>query len=319
MKRLWPAITTGLLLSTGCAATNPDWLDEPTLALCLDEIDRSCILELALKVAGDDESSGLKVEPQSNLFQFSLGLLKASNMDTQSEPDFASSYYEAGQVVGQLGAKGFSETLELINGIQDEAAQVIALNTLLLVGRAEASEGEETALLNKLYELDKNTYLSAISYKLPELLAKGDFERAAFLRVLLLDELHESSTDFSTLALVAAAYSASGLVNDANQIVVSQVQAGRELSKDDLLLIKITSIAATSGVPTRNEFLYFRDDQARVDAYLTIGTLARYSGDDSMARMAITEGMRFIQKSTIKADTKSAMASFAVLSFGLIY
>lgn len=302
----------------GCATQNPPWLEQPQAGLCLNEVNAQCLTDLGLRILPQEILEGTEVDASIPKLAFALSLHSAIPKDFVSKEPAITAYIEAGGVIAQLPRIGFGETLIRASDIQNVSAKSYALQQLVIIGGSEASDDDLNLLLNELFSTDKAGYLTALSYKLPLLLALGDLERAASLRKLLLSENAKADRPFSMLAFVSSAYSASDLNQDATNIVNDRARQGATITDDDLWLIKIAAEAALGEIPTTGEFYYFSSDQTRIDAYLTIGTFSRYAGDPDKTLAVLQEGLRFIQKSTNKADTISAMAAFLILAFNLV-
>ncbi|WP_162962026.1 hypothetical protein [Pseudomonas aeruginosa] len=232
--------------------------------------------------------------------------------------DLALQYREAGSLLNLESEAIEKEHIERVYGIPDAGLRAKTLSTLLVLYSKRMSESQVDEILNVLYKLDQRRYVEALIIKLPALLKTGDLERAKALRHVLLGEVGRQSDHFSMLAYVSSCYTMIGLKQDAGDIVRDAVASGLELSPDDRTLIKLAIAVSNGGYPMIQDFYDFRSDQARLDAYLMLAIIGRQLDIQGVEKRALSDAIRFIQKSSVRIERASALASILAAAAGAI-
>lgn len=208
--------------------------------------------------------------------------------------------------------------LEQAGKISDKELRADALSGLLSLHSRSMSEDQVNSVLNELYALDKRQYENALIVKLPGLLKAGDLERARALRGVLLSVQVPSDSPLSMLAFVASCYTMAGMKQDAGAIVQDFFQGGGELSADDQRLINLSISVSNGSYPMMQDFYDFKSDGARLSAYLTIAFIARQLDNTDVARRAVADAVKFIQKAAVKLDRAKALSQILAISPGVI-
>lgn len=172
--------------------------------------------------------------------------------------------------------------------------------------------------LNSLYDLDKDVYNTALIIKLPGLLNVGDLERAKSLRNTLLEAKAKPDRPFSMLGYVASCYTMAGMGQDAGEIIRESVTSGMALSPDDAKLIGMAISVANGSYPLMQEFYDYRSDEVRLHAYITIAVIARQLDRPDVAHRAVSDAVKFIQKSSVKIDRQRALSQILAVTPGVI-
>ncbi|HEJ4408118.1 TPA: hypothetical protein SL557_000402 [Pseudomonas aeruginosa] len=232
--------------------------------------------------------------------------------------DLALQHREAGALLNLKSEAISKEHISRVYDIPDADLRAHTLATLLILHSNSMPESQVDEVLNTLYELDKERYEKALIIKLPALLKTGDLERAKALRQVLLDGVGAQSDQFSMLAYVASCYTMIGLKQDAGDIVRDAVAGGLKLSADDRTLIKLAMAVSNGGYPMIQEFYDFKSDQARLDAYLMLAVIGRQLNIQGVERRALSDAVRFIQKSSARIDRVSALAAILASAPGAI-
>lgn len=307
---LWLGLSSALALS-GCTTENPAWLTQTKGLYCLGGVDSTCLTEF-----GSSAFQAATASPEPDIDAMSQ-LAFGISIDGGEIP------LEKDQVLddrtaafGEAGKRLRSENqvaIHAINEMKDTEAKAYALSRLLIIRGASMPDEQVNTVLNELFALSKDQYLTGLWVKLPALLQHGDYERAAVLRNVLLDGAPQNQP-FSMLALVASAYTIAGLKDDAWGIAKAESEKGRELTDDDRKLINAVMEAASTNYPAPQVFFDFTSDQVRLDAYLTISALAHQVGKPELASRALNDAVKFIQKSSVKIDRKKALANILYLA-----
>jgi hypothetical protein len=232
--------------------------------------------------------------------------------------DLALQYREAGSLLNLESEPISKEHIGRVYDIPDADLRAKTLSTLLVLYSKSMSESQVDEILNVLYELDQRRYEEALIIKLPALLKTGDLERAKALRHVLLGEVGRQADQFSMLAYVASCYTMIGLKQDAGDIVRDAVSGGLKLSADDRTLIKLAMAVSNGGYPMIQDFYDFKSDQARLDAYLMLAVIGRQLNIQGVERRALSDAVRFIQKSSARIDRASALAAILAAAPGAI-
>lgn len=202
--------------------------------------------------------------------------------------------------------------------IADKALRTDTLTGMLSLHSRSMSDEQINGVLDELYSLDRGQYANALIVKLPGLLKVGDLERAKALRGLLLNSPATKNRPFSMLAFVATCYTMAGMKQDAGDIVLEAIRNGAELSADDQKLVRLSITVANGSYPMMQEFYDFESDNARLSAYLTIAVAARQLDMPSVARHAIADAVKFIQKAAVKVDRQKALSQILSVSPGIM-
>lgn len=202
--------------------------------------------------------------------------------------------------------------------IADKALRADTLTGMLSLHSRSMTDEQINGVLNELYSLDRGQYANALIVKLPGLLKVGDLERAKVLRGLLLNSPATKDRPFSMLAFVATCYTMAGMKQDAGDIVREAIRNGVELSADDQKLVRLSITVANGSYPMMQEFYDFESDNARLSAYLTIAVVARQFDMPIVARHAIADAVKFIQKAAVKVDRQKALSQILSISPGIM-
>ncbi|HBO2935261.1 TPA: hypothetical protein L4R50_000257 [Pseudomonas aeruginosa] len=232
--------------------------------------------------------------------------------------DLALQYREAGSLLNLESEAIEKEHIERVYGIPDAGLRAKTLSTFLVLYSKRMSESQVDEILNVLYKLDHRRYEEALIIKLPALLKTGDLERAKALRHVLLGEVGKQPDHFSMLAYVSSCYTMIGLKQDAGDIVRDAVASGLKLSPDDSTLIKLAIVVSNGGYPMIQDFYDFRSDQARLDAYLMLALIGRQLNIQGVEKRALSDAVRFIQKSSVRIERASALAAILAAAAGAI-
>ncbi|HBP6379220.1 TPA: hypothetical protein L6A07_29050 [Pseudomonas aeruginosa] len=232
--------------------------------------------------------------------------------------DLALQYREAGLLLNLESEPISKEHIGRVYDIPDADLRAKTLSTFLVLYSKGMSDSQVDEILNVLYELDQRRYEEALIIKLPALLKNGDLERAKALRHVLLGEVGRQADQFSMLAYVASCYTMIGLKQDAGDIVRDAVSGGLKLSADDRTLIKLAMAVSNGGYPMIQDFYDFKSDQARLDAYLMLAVIGRQLNIQGVERRALSDAVRFIQKSSARIDRASALAAILAAAPGAI-
>ncbi len=233
--------------------------------------------------------------------------------------DPVKSYRDAGGLLDLSDDLGMDGRLEKALALSDPDLRAKALTALLTLYSRRMTDAQQGSTLNALYELDREHYETALIIKLPGLLKIGDFERAKALRSELLKTAQSTSRAFSMLAYVASCYTLAGMDADAGAIVREAVKQGAQLSKDDATLVRMALEVGRGGYPSPQDFYDFRNDQARLDAYLTLAVFARQVENPAIERKAVWGAVKFIQKSSVRIDKQEALASILMVAPGVVH
>lgn len=238
---------------------------------------------------------------------FGIGAVGANASDAEgfSRDQAITSSYAAGALL-QSGGPVTQDRIKAALTIEDETLRAGVLSGLVRLNSQSMNDEQINALLNDLYDLDKGQYTNALIVKLPGLLRAGDLERASALRSVLLEPKADPG-DFSMLAYVASCYSMAGLKDDAGSIVIDAYNGGKELSADDKKLITMAIRLGGGEYPPLQDFYDYRSDSVRLHAYLTLSVIARQLGHPEVARRAVGDAVRFIQKASVKVDRPKAL------------
>lgn len=272
---------------------------------------------------GANDSSALSVQADQGAIpslEFGSAAIGATLVEPKgySPSDLALQHREAGSLLNLKSGVVSKEHVERANGISDAGLRAKTLSTLLVLYSKSMPEPLADEILNVLYELDQRLYEEALIVKLPALLTTGDFERAKALRQVLLGEAGQQSGQFSMLAYVASCYTMIGLKQDAGDIVRDAVSGGLKLSADDATLIKLAMAVSNGGYPMTQDFYDFKSDQARLDAYLMLAVIGRHLNIEDVESRALSDAVRFIQKSSVRIDRASALAAILAAAPGVI-
>lgn len=210
-----------------------------------------------------------------------------------------------------------SEILKALKDIPVDALKAKVLFSTISLYGASMSDGQADSLINELYRLDQVRYSDALLVKLPGLLKRGDLERAHALRKVLLGS-DQGADRFSMLAYVASCYSMAGLKEDAIAIVQDALGQGSEMAPDDKKLIGMAIKVGDGAYPMMQEFYDYQSDEVRLQAYLTIALVSRQLGRNDLARHAVSDAVRFIQKAATHVDRVQALGKVLALTPGLM-
>lgn len=312
------------MLLSGCVAPNPEWLSADN-SFCSAGVNQECLS--AYGNAQFDKAVAAQVPDDLGRARLAFGLAVIGSPRTFENVDSAESaevdsipiielYSQAGVSIAKAEDGNYQEVLAEIEAISDPDVVAFGIDQLLAIHADDMGESITDTALNALYLLDEGAYQRALSVKLSALLGKGDFERAAALRrqLLLGNENTAHERAFSMLALVVATYTIAGLDDDVYGIFKESLGRVRELSADDLKLVKVAVESAKGGYPSQEFFYDFRSDQVRLEAYLTVATLAYRLDKPSLARDSLSDALRFIQKSGTKVDLQLATSQILALS-----
>nr|CEK41992.1 hypothetical protein PQBR57_0039 [Pseudomonas fluorescens SBW25] len=205
-----------------------------------------------------------------------------------------------------------------VSKIADKALRADTLTGLLSLHSRSMTDVQINGVLNELYSLDRGKYANALIVKLPGLLKVGDLERAKALRGLLLKSPATIDRPFSMLAFVATCYTMAGMKQDSGDIVREAIRNGVELSADDQKLVSLSITIANGSYPMMQEFYDFESDNARLSAYLTIAVVARQLDMPGVARHAIADAVKFIQKTAVKVDRQKALSQILSVTPGIM-
>lgn len=208
--------------------------------------------------------------------------------------------------------------IDQIMAVPDAALRAATLSGLLTLYSRSMTDDQVNGVLNALYDLDRVQYVRALIVKLPVLLKSGDLERAKALRFELLNASAAESMSFSMLAYVASCYTMAGMQGDAYSIVQDSLTSGAELSADDKKLIGMAISVASGSYPLMQDFYDYQTDDVRLHAYLTLAVISRQFDREDVARRALGDAVKFIQKSSVKIDRQKALAQILALSSGVI-
>lgn len=243
---------------------------------------------------------------------------KAKEADGFVPPEQVVESKQAGRLLN-IGAGPVPNALiEEATRIGDKALRADTLSGMVTLHSGSMTEDQINRVLNELYSLDEGQYANALIVKLPVLLKIGDLERAKALRAMLLNSPATKDRPFSMLAFVATCYTMAGMKQDAGDIVQDAIRDGGELTTDDLKLIQVSVIVANGSYPMMQEFYDFETDNARLSAYLTIAVVARQLGMPGIAHRAISDAVRFVQKSAVKVDRQKALSQILSVSPGIM-
>lgn len=310
------SLALGLTILGGCATENPQWLAQPHSAHCLRGVEETCIRafgDAELKDAIGSHSEHPHVPKLA--FAISLYGLNAESFEELPLPAQAQAFVDAGGLVAQADEATGETIVRALQEIEDPQAKAYALSMLLVLKGHELQQATIGEALNTLYLVDRAKYVTGISGRLTALLRQRDLERAAALRPELIQAEGDPARPFSMLPLVVGAYSRAGLEADALALLASESIAGRKFTDDEVKLIKLVSQVAVDGYPSSHDFLTFRSDQVRLEAYLTVATLSLLLGEPETAEQAISDGLRFIQKSSVDVDKRLALGNLMALSY----
>lgn len=263
---------------------------------------------------GANENSTLPAQVDQGAipaFEFGSAAIGASLVEPKgyAPSELALQSREAGALLSLKSEAISKENIGRVYDIPDAGLRAQTLATLLMLYSTSMPESQTDEILNALYELDKGRYEKALIIKLPALLKTGDFERAKALRQVLLGGSAAESDQFSMLAYVASCYTMIGLKQDAGDIVRDAVAGGLKLSADDGTLIKLAMAVSNGGYPMIQDFYDFRSDQARLDAYLMLALIGRQLNIQGVEKRALSDAVRFIQKSSVRIDRAAALAA----------
>ncbi|MGI0637562.1 hypothetical protein ACRCPT_05510 [Pseudomonas aeruginosa] len=272
---------------------------------------------------GVSESSALSASADQGVIpalEFGSAAIGASLVEPKgfAPGDLALQSREAGSLLNLKSKSISKEYIGRVHDIPDADLRAQTLAALLILYSASMPESQADEILNALYELDKGRYEKALIIKLPALLKTGDFERAKALRQVLLGGPGEQSDQFSMLAFVASCYTMIGLKQDAGDIVRDAVAGGLKLSADDRTLIRLAMAVSNGGYPMIQDFYDFKSDQARLDAYLMLALIGRQLNIEGVEKRALSDAVRFIQKSSVRIDRASALAAILAAAPGVI-
>ena len=310
-------VAAGVLLAlAGCATPTPEWLSAKHKGFCVGGADETCLAAFAeteLKAATEQDAAPVDVATLA----FGLASLGAQIASSQPEswPELASAYSAAGAIIAKASSEDISQTLALLVAVAEPEARTYALSRLLMIHAQDMTEVQLNSSLNAIHEISTPQYKSGLSVKLSALLADGDYERADTLAKQLLssDEI-DTSRPFSMLALVVATYAMAGLADDAWNIARSAIQQGADLTMDDKKLITVAVESAKGNYPSPQYFYDFESDSVRLQAYLTVATLAYRFDQPKVRKAALSDAVRFIQKSSSKVNRAQALGHVLYLS-----
>lgn len=209
------------------------------------------------------------------------------------------------------------DILLALKDIPDVTLKAKVLFSALSLYGAGMTEDQADSLINELYSIDQSLYSDALLVKLPGLLKRGDLERAHALRKVLLRN-DKSADRFSMLAYVASCYSMAGLREDALAIVHQAVGQGSELDLDDKKIISMAIKVGDGSYPMIQEFYDYRSDEVRLQAYQVIALVSRQLNRPDLARHAVGDAVRFIQKAATRVDRNRALGELLTLTPGLL-
>lgn len=225
---------------------------------------------------------------------------------------------QAGDLLHLKDGEVAGDQLAKINALPDQSLKAAALYRLLTLYSAAMTDEQVAGALNALHALDQEFYRQALIVKLPGLLRTGDLERAHALRDVLLDGSVDARDSFSVLGYVVSCYTMAGLKQDAGAIVRAAIDAGADLSPDDLKLISMAVSVGNGSYPAMQEFYDYRSDELRMSAYVTLAVIARQLGLDQVAHRAVGDAVKFVQKSSVKLDRASSIAQILAVAPGAL-
>lgn len=251
------------------------------------------------------------------ILAFGIGAAGANASDAEGferDPAITESY-DAGALL-HGGGPVTQERIKAALSIEDKTLRSEVLSGIVRLNAQSMGDEQLNTLLDDLYDQDKGQYANALIVKLPGLLRTGDLERASALRSVLLESTPDSS-GFSMLAYVASCYSMAGLKQDAGAIVIDAYNGGKELSADDKKLILMAIRVGGGDYPPLQDFYDYKSDDVRLQAYLTLSVISRQLGRPEIARRAVGDAVRFIQKASVKVDRQKALGLILSATPGL--
>lgn len=313
------ATLTLTVLLSGCAAPAPEWLAEKHSGFCIDGVEPKCLTMYGLETFERIEPSSDTTADLSAL-AFGLASLRVESVgkDATTLPEQVQAFAKAGAVIGRAHEDGHESALAQLASLGNEDAKAYGISRLLTIHAGAMKESEINESLNLLHRLDHDHYQTGLSVKLAALLARGDYERAEVLRrELLTGPSDNPSRPFSMLALVMASYSLAGLSDDAWGIARKAFHAGMEMGADDRKLLEVAIESAKGNYPPPQFFYDFSSDETRLQAYLTVATLAYRLKRPELAELALSDAVRFTQKSSTRVNRAIALGHILYLSVAI--
>lgn len=276
----------------------------------------STVTEAASKSSSSTLASPT-VSDQSMRLIFALGIMGG---EWQGAPltESEKTAYVSGGVLYVAEGIALDQQIHGALAITERHWSLAALSALVITQGHRMHDDQLNLALNRLYAGDQSMYQLSLIVKLPKLLRIGDYDRAGALRDSLMASKISATHALSMMPYVTGCYAMLGLKDDAKAFVRSWDKSGNALTMDDRKLLAMAMYAADHTYPPLQSFYDYESDEARLQAHLTLVTIALQAGDVKLARQGLFDAVRFIQKSAVKVDRSQALYQIMVLTPGLI-
>lgn len=314
---------------TGCATEQPQWLTKAPTAECVEEITPQCLSALASQrllasapgFERDETVLRLIAVSRAGALELPDELTKEpSVMDKQLYEERKTWAEASGAAIALMIEGDDKAAVDAAHEIPDKDARIFAL--LSIVSLSDGSMDEEALgrALNTLYGQDSKAYARGLHGRLVGLLEKGDIERALALgRHMLNIHYDQANQSFAPFASIAATYAAAGLKGDARKLIRDAVIYIPVLGADDnSRFFAIAMKAADGHYPPPQDFHDLTSDQVRLDAYLQLAAMFRRTGNKEMSARALSDAVRFVQKTAFSLPRAQAVTQIAIASIGVL-
>lgn len=301
----------------GCASPNTAWFAEQRTLHCLETPLDSCLPDFAEAQIAKWHQSETAIDAPGALADLIIAsalLSPPTSIVWPPERADLTAAHSAAKALASYVDPFPDDALADLQKIEPVSLRARTLLFAWLSMHSSIPEHHSAAILNTLYEHDRQRYALAQALRLPGLLLTGDLERASAMRDEILEITIRSENSSSVLAFICGVYAAAGYEADAVSLLRRSIETGATVSEDDLQLIRLLTRVGKGDYPLPQDFYFFESDAKRVEAYTVMARVTHGLGMHNQSKQALRDGLKLIQKTSFQADFHSSLTRIILAS-----